>query len=147
MDRTRRRLLAGVGTAAAAGISGLAGCAGVLGSGKEWKLRAMRADPDSTDHVCELSAAFVDAHPTLAKLLSRADETPQREWTDDVLLTAEQGNQLGADLREHCGDSFRGLYLYEGTYYFVSLIDRYPENDKGHANGGGDGHDGHNHSH
>ncbi|MFC7167114.1 hypothetical protein [Halospeciosus flavus] len=154
MPTDRRRFLAGAGTTLVAGLAGCASASALpfLGSEKEWKLRAMRADPDSTDHVCELDAGFVDAHPNLATVLDRADRTPRGEWCDGMLLTVETGNQLGRDLSTHCGDEFRGLYVYEGTHYFVSLLDRFPQNEQGHANGdghhdGNDSHDGHDHSH
>lgn len=135
----RRRTFLAMGATGLAGA--LAGCSNALGSSGEWRLRAMRADPDATDHTCTLDQPFVDAHPNLESVLSAATDSPRGEWGDPIYLDAATGNELGADLSAYCEGGFRGLYFYDDDAFFVSLTDMHLGNGKGHdAPHGGSGH-------
>ncbi|GGL28921.1 hypothetical protein GCM10009037_10800 [Halarchaeum grantii] len=132
----RRRQYLGAGAAGlASALAGCSGLSGMLGPSGEWKLRAMPADPEATEHTCELGESFVANHPDLETVLSRAADGERGTWSEPVYLGAEAGNELGADLAEHCGDGFRGVYFYGDGSYFVSLADRNPGNGKGHDSG------------
>jgi len=129
----RRRYLAAAGVGLAGALAGCGGVGGLLGPSGEWKLRATPADPDATDHTCTLGESFVREHENLQTVLSRAQDGNQGEWSEPVYLSASAGNQLGADLSEHCDGGFRGVYFYDDEAYFVSLVDTDPTNDKGHG--------------
>lgn len=128
----RRRYLA----AAATGLAGCNGLGlGLFGPSGEWKLRAMPADPDASEHTCTLKEPFVSAHPHLETVLSRARDGERGSWSEPVYLDAKTGNELGADLADYCEGGFRGVYFYGDGAYFVSLVDRHPGNGKGHDGG------------
>ncbi|GGL48172.1 hypothetical protein [Halocalculus aciditolerans] len=129
----RRRTFLAAGAVSAAGA--LAGCSSVLGPSGEWRLRAMRTDPDATERRCALESSFVEGYPKLETVLSRAADHQRGEWADPTYLSASAGNELGAALAEYCGESFRSVYMYEGEAFFVSLTDVNPENDRGHGAG------------
>lgn len=139
-EPSRRRLLAGAGAGIAAAAT--AGCLGsvsdLFGEGDGMTLRVSPASRNATETRCRLSADFVAAHPPLDDALTEARGSDGDGWVTRSLSLSE-GESLGADLGEHCGGDTRGIYRYEGDWFFVSL--RYEDpNDHGHAGGGhGDG--------
>lgn len=81
--------------------------------------RASEAAVENADIHCPLSAAFVEAHPALERVLSSATTAPDGEWvvTD---VDRETGEALAADLRKRCGQ-IDAVYQYEADEYRVRV--------------------------
>jgi hypothetical protein len=80
----------------------------------------MPAAGDETDVRCELSASFVGEYPPLKRVLDAAADNDPGEWAGTG-LSEERGTALGDALVEHCDEETRGLYRYDGDWFFLSL--------------------------
>jgi hypothetical protein len=112
----RRSVLAGVGALAAA-----SGCLGLL-SGGQMRVRVLRASTErvaDADAHCTLSAAFVEDHEVLERVLSSAVNAPTGEWVT-VDTTPDTAEGLASDLGAHCKNA-GGIYHYDDEAFVVSV--------------------------
>ena len=137
---SRRRVLARAGGGLAASLA-TAGCLGSWWNPRAgvdgMRVRARTATGTETDTRCRLSADFVDAHPTLKRVLTRAADRGSDGWAS-TQVSIETGESLGDALHRHCEGQTRGIYEYRGDWYFVSLQYEDPK-DHGHPEDGGNG--------
>ncbi|MFB6108071.1 MAG: hypothetical protein ABEJ82_04405 [Haloplanus sp.] len=131
---TRRRYLAVAGVGLAAATAGCLGSLDPFGGDDGMRVRARTATGTETDVKCHLSSQFVAAHPPLKRVFAAADGD---EWASRH-VGLDAGESLGSDLQDHCDGETRGLYEYEGQWYFVSLRYENPkDHEEGHHHAGG----------
>lgn len=89
-------------------------------------LRAMRARGNETDVRCSLSASFLADHPPLSQAIAGASGRELYEW-ERVGVSEQTAQDVAEALHQHCEENSgraRGLYHYDGQYYFVSITPR-----------------------
>lgn len=114
-------------------------------------LRALPATGDETDVKCRLSPEFVGQYPKLERVLTQARKND--DWAK-LGVSKETGNAIGDGLVQHCDGETRGLYKYDGQWYFISIryrdADDHQEAEAGHHQNestNGTHQDGHDHTH
>lgn len=139
VDRSRRRLVAALGSGALAAGTG---CLDRLGLGSEppVRLRSTRANGDETDITCRLDADVVAANPPLERVLTRAADREKGEWAT-VGVDESTAEAINEDLVAAC-ERTRGLYRYDGQWFFVSMRFTSAGAHREYEQGGGHTHEG-----
>lgn len=120
---TRRRLLAGTATAAAAGLAGCTGGRTLQRFNPFWDppitMKVIAASGDETDVKCVLPEEAVEKHVPLKNAMRSLADADAGERVVKGLST-DTGRAISDTLTQQC-ENVGGLYRYEGRWYLVGL--------------------------